>query len=41
MKTYEYLDIFREERVEPQAEKKSTIIAMFVYLNILIYFVEN
>jgi hypothetical protein len=33
MKTYEYLDIFRKERVEPQAEKAS-IIAMFVYLSI-------
>jgi hypothetical protein len=39
MKTYEYLDIFREERVEPQAEKP--IIAMFVYLSILNLFVEN
>jgi hypothetical protein len=34
MKTYEYLDIFRKERVEPQAEKKLAIIAMFVYLSI-------
>jgi hypothetical protein len=34
MKTYEYLDIFRKERVEPQAEKLA-IIAMFVYLSIL------
>jgi hypothetical protein len=39
MKTYEYLDIFREERVEPQAEK--SLLLLFVYLSILNLFVEN
>jgi uncharacterized membrane protein YbaN (DUF454 family) len=40
MKTYEYLDIFRKKELSHR-QKKLAIIAMFVYLSILIYFVEN